>query len=383
MKSRDSNGGLSRREFVRRSAAAATGAALAGTGLLTGLARAQQRDPLHRAFGKSDLVVPVLAMGTVGGWGDDSKGAAEDEAAVKTFAEALHYGIDQGLTMIHTCSGYGNGKCIVAVGEVMKTRRQEVVLCLKQMPDGELPGCLEALQTDHVDVLLPDRTAMHLIQDETVPDLYRAAKEQGVTKLTGFASHENMPQILAAALPMGCYDAAILAYNPAAQQALKEPVARAKEQGLGLLAMKSCVDVPGEQWEDVMAAIIADEHVHTLVRTVTGKADVDRWLGVVRRAVAEADALRESGVLAALRASGCAMCGACAAGCPRGLNACRIQRYAYYVEQGWTGYGRECYAALGPAQQVTACADCGTCERRCPQRLPVRERLQRAHRVLT
>ena len=59
-------------------------------------------------------------------------------------------------------------------------------------------------------------------------------------------------------------------------------MARAKEQGLGLLAMKSCVDVPGEQWEDVMAAIIADEHVHTLVRTVTGKADVEPTLAEAR-----------------------------------------------------------------------------------------------------
>jgi len=32
---------------------------------------------------------------------------------------------------------------------------------------------------------------------------------------------------------------------------------------------------------------------------------------------------------------------------------------------------------------VTACAGCGTCEGRCPQRLPIRERLQRAHRMLT
>ena len=384
MQPRDGSGPLSRREFVRRSAAAATGAALAGTGLWSGLAGAQAGNGLiYRHLGKSGLVVPPISMGTVGGWGEAGKSIEADEAAIRTFAEALHYGLDQGLTMIHTCSSYNDGKALVAIGEVMKDRRDEVVLCLKQMPDAELPRCLEKLQCGGVDVLLPDRTQLHLITEETVPALYQAAKEQGLTKLTGFASHQSMPDILAASLEMACYDAAIMFYNPAAQPAINPVLARAKEQGMGLLAMKTCADVPGEQWEEVMGAIIAAEQVDSLVRTVAGKADVDRWLGVAQRAVAEAQALRESGVLAALQAAGCAMCGACSGSCPRGLNAAQIQRYAYYVEQGWTDHGRDLYAALSPARQVPACADCGTCERGCPQRLPVRERLQRAHRMLT
>ena len=99
-------------------------------------------------------LLPVLGQGT---WeiGDDPKTADAEQAA-------LSRGLDLGLTLIDTAELYGNGKSERLVGEVIRSRRDEVFLVSKVRPEnaGEMSmmlACersLERLGVERLDLYL-------------------------------------------------------------------------------------------------------------------------------------------------------------------------------------------------------------------------------------
>ncbi len=109
-------------------------------------------------LGRSDLKVSVFGLGTwqIGsgswGWGKDFE---------KTdVVEALNYGLDAGVNFIDTAEAYGGGRSEEVVGEVLKGRREEVVLATKVFPthltyNGVLKACnrsLRRLQVPTIDL---------------------------------------------------------------------------------------------------------------------------------------------------------------------------------------------------------------------------------------
>ncbi|MEM7119860.1 MAG: aldo/keto reductase [Pseudomonadota bacterium] len=98
--------------------------------------------------------VPALGLGT---WrmGENRKAWADE-------IKALHYGLDLGMTLIDTAEMYGEGGAERVVGEILKTRRDEVFLVSKVYPhnatyDGVQDACarsLKRLATDRIDLYL-------------------------------------------------------------------------------------------------------------------------------------------------------------------------------------------------------------------------------------
>jgi len=83
------------------------------------------------------------------------------------------------------------------------------------------------------------------------------------------------------------------------------------------------------------------------------------------------------------RAEVCSYCGACLAGCPRGLPISDILRFAaYHQAYELPTHARRLYAQLPATRQAAQCADCGACERACPQEMAVRRKLREAHALL-
>jgi aryl-alcohol dehydrogenase-like predicted oxidoreductase len=56
---------------------------------------------LYTYLGKSEIEIPVIGQGTFK--------FGEDPAAAKEEIKALRFGIENGLTLIDTAEGYGNG----------------------------------------------------------------------------------------------------------------------------------------------------------------------------------------------------------------------------------------------------------------------------------
>src|SRR5918912_2633 len=100
-----------------------------------------------RTLGATGVRVPLIGYGTAP--------LGKKEVSRHHAVECLNHAIDSGITYLDTSPDYGSEP---HVGEVMKTRRQEVFLATKvnqRSKQGVLDGLKESLrklQTDHVDL---------------------------------------------------------------------------------------------------------------------------------------------------------------------------------------------------------------------------------------
>ncbi len=248
---------ISRRQFVE---ASALGCA---TALLPGMAFAASKKMPTRSFGKTGVKVPILAFG--GGSRYLMYQNADEAIAV------LNHAIDLGISYIDTAHEYGeHGESELRIGEVMKTRRNEVVLATKFIARKSdeakrmIESSLQRLQTDHVDVLhihslgrAEDLAAIEA-PDGALKALYWA-RDQKMTRFAGITSHTD-PHTLAAALERHDFDCTQMALNAGLTrmdfgtknkaipmpegnfETVALPVANRKK--LGVIAMK----VFGQEW---------------------------------------------------------------------------------------------------------------------------------------
>src|SRR5581483_225349 len=121
----------------------------------------------YRALGRSGLRVSVLTMGTMtfGGSGPFQNVGSTDVAEA---ARQVDMCLDAGVNIIDTADVYSDGQAEEIVGQVLRGRRDRVLLATKvRMPMGEGPndaglsrhhvisGCeasLRRLGTDHIDL---------------------------------------------------------------------------------------------------------------------------------------------------------------------------------------------------------------------------------------
>ena len=135
---------LTRREFLKRSGAAAAVAALGGAlPLAAQEATASVNGLPASVLGRTGLKVTKVALGGV----------------LITEPGILLHAIQEGFNFIHTSPEYQNGRSMEAFGRALKVKgvREKVVLALKERPE-KLDECLRVLNTDHVDILVPPLT---------------------------------------------------------------------------------------------------------------------------------------------------------------------------------------------------------------------------------
>ena len=197
---------ISRRSFLGTTIAASTAAA-ANTGDKSAMPK--------RTLGRTGAKVSILAFGC----GSRFLAYKDQDVAVA----ALNRALDQGITYVDTAYGYGSGKSETWVGEVMKTRRNEVWLATKIDKRGAdeamriIEGSLKRLQTDHLDLI-------HIHSMTTEEDLAAAEagvlkvllklRDQKVTRAIGITSHTD-PFVLKTALERHDFDCTQMALNGA------------------------------------------------------------------------------------------------------------------------------------------------------------------------
>lgn len=198
----------------------------------------------HRPLGKTGVQVPVLGFGTA------PLGHIHlmDAPLIHKSAHLLNHAIDRGITYLDTSPDYGSQP---KVGEVMKTRRDEVFLATKcnkrQRTDvlDELRQNLKELQTDHVDLIqIHAVNTMADLEAALAPDGALAALEEarraGLTRFIGITGHSR-PWVLAKALDRFDFDTVLVAIGPVdrlvnAPEEIVLPMAR--EKNAGVIAMK-------------------------------------------------------------------------------------------------------------------------------------------------
>lgn len=245
---------LSRRKFIRDTVG--TGLIVAGSGLLPSWALAGTRSSKTKydakglptaALGKTGVRIPRIACGL----GSRFCSIEKTDDAIRL----LNYALDNGLYYWDTAWEYENTKLGITseerIGEVVKTRRNEVFLSTKvksRDPDEamrQIETSLKRLKTDHLDML-----KIHDVQTPSdveaisakggLIDILPRMKEQGVTRFIGFSGHTE-----AAALKLmaekGIFDSMLMAmnhYNGNKEQRQQVVIPAAKAQGMGVMLMK-------------------------------------------------------------------------------------------------------------------------------------------------
>jgi len=198
----------------------------------------------QRQLGKTGVVVPIIGYGTA----PLGKIKIMDAPLLNKSAKLLNHAIDQGITYLDTSPDYGSQP---KLGEVMKTRRDEVFLATKinkRRHDDvlkELQQNLKELQTDHVDLVQVHAVnAMADLEAALAPDgaltALEEARRQGLTRFVGITGHAR-PSVLAHALDRYEFDTVLVALGAIDRlvngpETVLLPVAQRKN--MGVIAMK-------------------------------------------------------------------------------------------------------------------------------------------------
>jgi predicted aldo/keto reductase-like oxidoreductase len=384
---------LDRRELLRRGVA--LGLAPALLPLAAGAAAAPAEPPRVRRrvpLGRTGLELPDIGFG--------SSSLSGDEALV---AHALA----RGITYFDTAESYQSGSSEETIGRALATRRDGVLLASKQSAGahtkrGELfetlDGSLRRLRTDRIDVYFnhavndPAR-----LQNDEWYEFASRAKQTGKIRFTGLSGHGGrLVECLDLAVEKKLVDVVLVAFNfgqdpafyqkftgsfdfVARQPELPRVLAKARAQGIGVIAMKT---LRGARLNDMrpyegagatfaQAAfrwIFSTGLADALVVTMKSPAQVDEYLGAsgwTQPHPADAALLRR--YARRTERTQCRYgCSDCASACPAGVSipdVLRARMYAFDYEE--PALAR---AALAEAGGAAACLSCAAtpCASACP-----------------
>jgi uncharacterized protein len=239
---------ITRREFVKVGAAGAAALAI-------GAARSDGAPPMpERPLGKTGYRVRIFSLG--GQAAIETAGMHDESIAI------INRAIDLGVNYIDTAAAYGrdnkvaprweaNGISQTNVGEVMKTRRNEVFLASKtddRTRDGSLKlleQSLKLLNTDHLDLW-----QLHNVQrDEQLDQIFgkdgaieamQKARDQKMVRFLGITGHFD-PAVLIKGIERFPFDTVLMALNPADKHHLpfaSTILAAANKKQMGVIGMK-------------------------------------------------------------------------------------------------------------------------------------------------
>ena len=233
---------ISRRDFIKSAGAAGVGTALIPFSSVTAAhASSSTKMPDQmtvptRAFGKTGVDVPILALGGV-----------LDMSDQLIFRQAFKMGV----TYWDTADGYGWGKNEKAIGKYFgkfPEDRKKVFLVTKAgTSDPEeltekLTTSLQRMNTSYIDLYFihyVNNVAKELTNE--VKAWAEKAKAKGKIRLFGFSAHKNMENSLLAAAKLGWIDGIMMSYNYRlmVKDKMKSAVDACAKAGIGLTAMKT------------------------------------------------------------------------------------------------------------------------------------------------
>jgi predicted aldo/keto reductase-like oxidoreductase len=390
-----SNKGMSRREFLK-SSAAGVGALIflpAGQERIGKSMFAQKRDPgkfPHRILGKTGLRLPAITMGVMNSDNPNLIRAA----------------LDAGMKHVDTAHAYMRGKNEEVIGEVLKGRSRDSFFISTKvaLPRNETTGLyeegateaaflsrldisLKRLGLDYVDILHHHGVwKKEAVLHEPIVKALEKAKRDGKARFVGISTHRNEPETIQAAIDSKFYEVVLTAYNfrQKHQEEMKKAVAAAAAAGLGVIGMKTMGGSPrsnygaGREPENAKAAlkwVLQDPNVHMIIAGFTAFDELELDLQIMEdmSLTKKEKAYLERAISAAsLYCQGCAQC---VAACRQNLPIPDLMRaYMYLHGYGNTGAARDLLSSLRLPAQV--CGDCGSCPVQCVSGFPISARIR-------
>jgi hypothetical protein len=383
-------GGITRRDFLRRAAGAALAAGIGVPALVRADAAKERAGGMkYRTLGRTKLKVSELGMGCI----------KIDNPAV------VHRALDLGITYFDTAEGYQGGNSEIKLGKALKGRRDEAIVATKWEPWRRqtvaefVKACddsLKRLGMDHIDLIqIHGAGNAEQVNNDVLCEAFDQLKAAGKVRFNGVSVHENQAEVIDAVIKNGRYDEVLCVYNALNGEGMRPVIKRAHDAGLGIVIMKALApahegragdvfrDVPGSPYQQSIRWVLQDPNVSTVIVDMPTfdelEEDAQAALSPGHRAELEAFE-RAVGKMAM---GTCHLCGECTGQCPRGVRVAEVMRYLLYHD----GYGDRARAAglyreMDPRARAAACGECDGCRVACPWGVPVRAKMERAHAVL-
>jgi aryl-alcohol dehydrogenase-like predicted oxidoreductase len=282
-------GKMSRKEFLKTSSVALLGFGVLGVGCKN---KSKENTSGLVKLGRTGIKVAPVGFG-----------------ASRTMEPSLvAAAIDAGFNFLDTGRSYSRGQNEIMVGEVVASRRKDVVIQsklrvnLKSQGDGSfaaenvkkaidgmtasMEASLKALRTDYIDIMLIHGASdQDVIYHEAVMGFFETVKKEGKIRTFGFSSHTNQVELLRTANQKKFYEVIMVPYNHKGsyihmnsggfsewnQTALEIEMGIAKKRGVGMIAMKTCSGgpyAPDEEtepsFENSLRWVLAQDRVHTM-----------------------------------------------------------------------------------------------------------------------
>jgi predicted aldo/keto reductase-like oxidoreductase len=399
-----------RRELLRRGLAGVVALASAphvGRAAETDATDTEPRVRAYRELGRTGLRISDVSFGS----------------SRTTDPDVVRHAFERGVNYFDTAEGYKGGRSEEAIGRALEGKRDGVFLASKVNASASarrdelmhsLEGSLRRLRTDHVDVYFnhavndPER-----LGNPEWPEFAERAKREGKLRFTGMSGHGGrLVECLDYALDHGLFDVFLVAYNfgqdpafyegltrsfdfVATQPELPRVIARARESGVGVVAMKTLMGArlndmrPWERGGTFAQAafrwVLSSPNVDALVVSMKQPAQIDEYLGASGEKVVRGEDLHLLERYAERNGrSWCRHgCDACAGSCPHDVPIADVLRSRMYaVDYGDAEMGRAEYARLGTG--AAACAGCveRPCLGACPHGLAIAPLTRSAHHLL-
>ena len=328
--------------------------------------------------------------------------------------ELVRHAADRGVTYFDTAESYRGGRAEEAIGEALEGRRDRFVIASKHKAwSGEtresmmsaLEGSLRRLRTDWVDIYFNHAVNdVRRLQNPEWREFTDRAVRDGKIRFRGVSGHgSNLAGCLDHALDHDLADVILAAYNfaedasffermrarfhfVAPQTGLSRVLDRARQRGVGVLAMKTLMGArlnDMRPWETGGATfaqaafrwVLSGSHVDGLVISMTDTADIDEYVAASGGAEPSAGELDLLGRYAELQGPRYCRhgCGVCVEICPAGVEISEVLRTRMYeVDYRDVLLARTDYAALGSGA-AAACLSCdgSPCLGACPAGLPI------------
>jgi len=319
----------------------------------------------------------------------------------------------RGVNYIDTSPDYSSAGSETAVGEGIKGfPREKLFLATKFCtPVGHLPPgtsverykevideSLGRLGTPYVDLIhVHSCDEVDRLMDPNMHEAFRQLKAEGKARFLGFSTHTpNLTQVVTAAIDSGKFDVMMVAYHHGIWSELDGLIERARsEQDMGVVAMKTLkgakhhglVGFQEEADAYSQAALkwtLSNPNVSCAVISMFELQHVDEYLVASGQSLGAEDQAILRSYDEQILGSYCAPhCGQCLDACPEDIPIHDVLRHRMYFEDyGIEKQAMAQYSALGRNAEV--CASCSApCTGSCPLGIPIQERMQGSHELLT
>ena len=282
------------------------------------------------------------------------------------------------------CTSYGHLRRNTPVKEIMAA----------------VEGSLERLGTDYLDLVhIHAVNSIERLMDANIHEAFDRLQAAGKVRFMGVSSHTpKLETVMRHAVDSGRFDVIMVAYNFRNWPDLTTIFRDAKAKGVGVVAMKTLKGArhsalsdftPTERESFSQAAfkwVLSNSNVSGLVVTMSRLSQIDEYLHASGQALQSQDVALLEKYDRLITQDYCRPgCGECLSSCPYEVPVNDIFRYAmYYENYGQQRLAMEKYSLIPASNNASQCLSCSApCQQACPYEIPIREKMNRAHRLLS